>query len=368
MKAISELRSSLNVHFKWNKSRMDCFVKMLLGLFTVRTVNLSEIAVCFRSDAQKDSRYRRLQRFFAYFNVDFCVLARWIFWLFLSEKSTFYIAIDRTNWYFGKQKINVFMLSAVYEGIAIPLLWRLLPKAGNSCGKEQIELLTRFTDLFGKDCIAGVLADREFGSGKLFKWFNQKDIPFYIRIKENSMVRIGKKKLCKAEKLFRQVNCKTSEPFGMKVWVFGQEVNLAGSRSERGELMIVATNRCAKNAIPIYLRRWEIENLFQALKGRGFAFEETHITHLERLEKLVALLAVGFAWAHKVGEWLAEKKPIAMKKFRDSLRPQYSFFRYGLDWIREAISQYSLHPTRLIHAVHLVSITTEIPCFIGVKT
>lgn len=364
MKAISELRNSLNVHFEWNKSRMDCFVKMLLGLFVVRTVNLNEIAVCFRSYAKKDSRYRRLQRFFAYFKVDMCVLARWIFELFLLEKSTFYLAIDRTNWYFGKQKINVFMLSAVYEGIAIPLLWTLLPKAGNSCGREQIELLTRFTDLFGKHCIAGVLADREFGSGKLFNWFNQQNIPFYIRIKEGSLVKIGKKTLCKAEKLFRQVNCKTSEPFGMKVWVFDQEVNLAGSRSERGELMIVATNRSAKNAIPIYLRRWEIETLFQALKSRGFAFEETHMTQLERLEKLVALLAVGFAWAHKVGEWLAEKKPIRMKKFRDSLRPQYSFFHYGLDWIRESISQYSVHPRRLINAVKLISIT-NMPCFIG---
>jgi hypothetical protein len=275
--------------------------------------------------------------------------------------------MDRTNWYFGKQKINVLMLSALYEGIAIPLLWTLLPKAGNSCGKEQIELLTGFVNLFGKSCIAGVLGDREFGSGKLFKWFNQEAIPFYIRIKENSIVRIGKKKLCKAERLFRHIQCKTSEPFGMKIWLFDQEVNLAGSRSERGELMIVATNRLAKNAIPIYLRRWEIENLFQALKGRGFAFEETHITHLDRLEKLVALLAVGFAWAHKVGEWLAEKKPIRLNKFRNSLRPQHSFFRYGLDWIRVSISQYSMHPRRLIHAVSLIRITSENPCFIGIK-
>jgi hypothetical protein len=37
---------------------------------------------------------------------------------------------------------------------------------------------------------------------------------------------------------------------------------------------------------------------------------------LERVEKLVA---VGFCWAHKIGEWKA-----AIKKHKDSRRPQNS--------------------------------------------
>ena len=124
----------------------------------------------------------------------------------------------------------------------------------------------------------------------------------------------------------------------MALDVFGQRVFLAGSRSERGELMIVATNRSPKNAIPIYLRRWEVECLFSALKGRGFRFEETHMTTLERVEKLMAVLAIGFCWAHKVGEWKAiAKKAILIKKHKNSRRPQNSFFRYGFDFIRDAI-------------------------------
>lgn len=35
----------------------------------------------------------------------------------------------------------------------------------------------------------------------------------------------------------------------MAVEVFGQRVFLAGSRSEKGELMIIATNKHPKNAI-----------------------------------------------------------------------------------------------------------------------
>ena len=298
MKAISELTSSLNVHFRWNKARIECFSKMLLGLFTVNTVNLKKIAVAFASDAQLESRYKRLKRFFAYFEMDIICVGLWIFNLYFSNEQKFYLAMDRTNWYFGKSKINIFMLALTYEGVAIPVYWKLLPKAGSSNVKEQKELLAQFINRFDKNRIAGLLADREFGSGKLFKWLKKKNIPFYIRIKEGTLVNISGKKFKTAKKLFNQLEPKTHTYYPMTVWVFGQKIYLAGSRSERGELMIVATNQDPRIAIACYLRRWEIETLFSCLKGRGFHFEETHLTNLDRIEKLMALLAIGVAWAH----------------------------------------------------------------------
>lgn len=51
----------------------------------------------------------------------------------------------------------------------------------------------------------------------------------------------------------------------------------------------------------------------------------------------MALLAIGFVWAHKVGEWIAAIKPIILKQFRRQKRPQYSYFRYGLNFIRKTI-------------------------------
>ena len=67
-------------------------------------------------------------------------------------------------------------------------------------------------------------------------------------------------------------------------------------------------------------------------------FEDTRLTHLDhRIETLIALLSVGVAFAHKVGEWKAAKKPIVLNQHQESKRPQYSYFRYGADMIREAI-------------------------------
>lgn len=336
MKEINELNTMLRDFLPWNKARLDCFAQMLLALFVTRTVNLREIAVAMASKAEIDSRYKRLQRFFRHFRIDYDLIAKFIFNLFFRDKKI-YLTIDRTNWFWGKAKINILTLAIAYEGVAIPIYWCFLNKAGNATANEHCAIISRFISIFGRNCIQGILGDREFATGTLFKYCNKNRMPFYIRIKEGSLVKIKGKKWLKAKKLFLQLNLREKTEFQMTVWIYGQKMYLAGSRSERGELMIVATNQSPKNAIAIYLRRWEIECLFACLKGRGFRFEQTHMVDRARIKKMMALLAIGLCWAHKTGEWRETIKPIRWCKRRKGLRPQNSYIRYGLDFIREII-------------------------------
>ena len=337
MKCISELNRILKQHFTWNKARLDCFTRMLLALFVARTVNLRELAVAMSSNAMVSSRYMRLKRFFWEHHFNYDLIAKLIFNWFFQGKQV-YLTIDRTNWFLGKSKVNVLMLAVAYEGVAIPLFWCLLNKAGNATAAEHRAILARFVRVFGRDCIAGVLGDREFASGKLFRYLNKQKIPFYIRVKEGSQVYIKRRKLCGAKSLFSGLNVKEKTEFQMSVWLYDQKVFLAGSRSERGELMIIATNQMPATAVSIYLRRWEVETLFSCLITKGFRFEDTRLTKRDRLKKLMTLLAIGFCWAHKTGEWQAQRKPIRYCKRRTGeSRPQYSYFRYGLDFIRDII-------------------------------
>lgn len=339
MKYISELSGILSEQLDWHKSRIDCFAQMLLALFMVRSVNLSEIAVAMDGEkASIDSRYKRVYRFFSKFELDFTWVARWIYFLFFNKNQKVYLAIDRTNWYWGKSKINVFMLSVCYEGIAIPLFWRLLNKAGCTTAEEQIELLSRFIKTFGKDSIQGILGDREFPNKALIAWLVEENIPFYLRIKGNVDVCIGKKKFKSAAQLFHHLAPYQQHVFGMKVHVFGQSLYLAGSKNSREDLMIIVTNQPPKNAVACYLRRWEIECLFSALKTKGWRFEDTRVIEPKRIEKLLVLLSLGFVWAHRIGEWKASIKPIPLKKLRNQKRPKNSFFRSGLDHLRDLLT------------------------------
>lgn len=330
MDHIDELIAILNVSFKWNKARITCFAKMLLALLITRTVNLNKIACSMSSNADKASRYRRLQRFFAEVTMDFEMISSFIFRLFFVTNGNWYLTIDRTNWKWGKADINILTLGIAFKGMAIPIYWELLEKRGNSDTAERVALIEKFINRFGKSCIAGLLADREFIGTEWFGWLIKEQIPFWIRVKDNLLTTDSRGRAIKVKALFRHLPLNHELSLYGKRTLLGHQLYVAGLRLVNGDYLIVVTPDYPGTAISKYAYRWEIETLFSCLKGRGFNFEDTHMTDLERLKKLMALLAIAFCWAHKTGEWCHEVKPIKIKAHR---RPAVSLFRYGLDYI-----------------------------------
>lgn len=335
MEQISELRDSLNGYFHWNKARITCFAEMMLALIVIRTVNLKKLANVISSDTEEDSRYRRLQRFFAGFTIDFDMIAGFIFHMFFTPGGKWYLTIDRTNWQWGKADINILTLAIAWKGIAIPIYWELLDKKGNSDTKERKYLIQKFINRFGKNCIAAILADREFVGADWFEWLIKEKIFFYIRIKKNFLTTGSRGGTTTVGALFRDLTPTEERVLYDKREILGQKLYLSALKLWDGELLIVVTNDEPGFAIKTYALRWEIETLFSCLKGRGFNFEDTHIINQDRIKKLFVLLAIAFCWAHKTGEWRHEQKAIKIKKHG---RLAVSFFRYGLDYISDTLT------------------------------
>ncbi|PTN10483.1 hypothetical protein C8N47_101132 [Mangrovibacterium marinum] len=57
-----------------------------------------------------------------------------------------------------------------------PLLFRLLPKFGNSNTNERIELIQRYMHLFGHEALDCLTADREFVGERCIKYLNDNRI------------------------------------------------------------------------------------------------------------------------------------------------------------------------------------------------
>ena len=307
----------------------------MVSLISRQTVNLAHLAPHFASNTKIESNYRRIQSFFKEVEFDYDAVAKWSVEQMLSNKAKFYLALDRTNWQFGNTDINILMLSAVHEGVAIPLYWEMIPHKGNSKSEVRIDLVKRFIQQFGVGCIAGILGDREFIGEKWLKWLDEELIPFVVRVKQNQLTTNSRGLEVDVSSLFYGVKTHEVKRLEGKRKFSGLEVYFAGTRDVNGELLAVVSNsQSIEQLVATYGMRWEIENLFQALKGRGFNFEDTHLKDLNKISKLMALLTVGVVWAHKVGEYKDAKiKPIKRKKHG---RLQYSYFRYGLDMIANA--------------------------------
>lgn len=170
--------------------------EFILALITLRDVNLTGIALVICGNSTVSSGYRRLQRFFAKVEICYDCLAKLIVSIARIEDLKWTLAMDRTNWKFGKLHINILVLSINYKGIGIPILWSMLDNnGGNSNSAQRQNLLGRFIRIFGVHKIGSLLADREFIGDEWFKFLADNNIKFYIRIGSNITIGRSKKRV-----------------------------------------------------------------------------------------------------------------------------------------------------------------------------
>ena len=332
----SELTSVLNTHLKGkvNLARVKLISYFIIALCKVQTVTFEKLANAFDTQANPASSLRRIQRFIASYSLDSDIIARLIFSL-LPKQGKFILSIDRTNWKFGGTDINIFMLGVVYKGVAFPLLFTMLKKQGNSNSQERIDLINRFINLFGKEVIESVVADREFVGERWLDFLNTNHIRYYIRIRNNFKVFLPhKNKEIKAWHLFNRFRVNEFVYYNKIVKINGQACYLSGcklnnSKGKQDFLIIVSFNK-PERAQKDYAKRWQIEMCFKAMKSSGFDIEKTHLQDIQRIEKLVLLIMVAFVWCYKIGIYRNQIKPIVIKKHG---RRAKSIFKYGLDFL-----------------------------------
>lgn len=332
MKHVSELQNTLSHFFDWNKARLNCLVQILQALFTVRTVNLTQIAAAFRTHVKEESSYRRVCRFFTGFSFDMSSIVFLVLRLF-PLNGRYLLILDRTNWKWGKAPINILMLSVAYRGISIPLFWTVLNLEGNSCPEDRISILTRVLEQFGCEKIKALLADREFVGKEWFQFLVAKNIPFVIRIKKNAIVTIGADSIIPVGQLRKWLGSRKVVNCLVNLWGHSFYVSIERKKGAK-EPMIIASNCKFEDPLGMYKRRWEIETLFGCLKSRGFRMEDTHIIDADKIEKLVFVLAIAFCWAYRTGDIRTQKEPTEIKTHG---RKAKSIFREGVDLIRRAI-------------------------------
>lgn len=334
-KAIDALSMRLSAGLALSNSRLETLCLLVIGIASVRTVNLSHICSEMPTQAKMESTYRRLQRFFQFVDLEQDWSARLAVRL-LGLSGSWNLCLDRTNWKIGRQEINVLVLAVATRRFRVPLIWTVLGKAGNSNTQERIALMQRYLGLFGAGSIKYLLADREFIGLEWLTFLNKHSIPFIIRVRSNQCVttKDGTRqslnellRTCRGPRIFAGHFDPTST--GGPLWL-----NFAAKRIRGKELLIVVSNRPAHHALTTYRKRWAIECLFGEAKTRGFNLEDTRLSSAKKLSLLIGLVALAMAWAAKI----ASAKLGARKRPRKSHgRFAKSIFRIGLDEIRRLL-------------------------------
>ena len=335
----AEALSSLIVdHIRLARSRCETLGWLIASILTAGTVSLARLAACIDSSAQIASVHRRLERFFSDVRLNEADVARLVVAALSLAAKPWHLAIDHTNWKFGKTDLNLLVLSVAHGEVCIPLFCRVLDKTGNSNTAERIDLMQIFKATFPDQPVASLTGDREFIGNAWIEWLQHAAIPHFLRLREDMHVFNDSH----APVSLRQhaAHLKTGQRLVLKgCWRVGGSARNASPpvrivilRLKGGELLIIASRSRPQHALKIYRQRWKIETLFAALKTRGFNLEATHMTDPAKLSTLIAILAMAASVAYKTGLWALGRQPRRRKAHG---RPARSVFALGLDALRK---------------------------------
>ena len=336
MHQINLIRRELRQYLPWHGARLAFLAMFLVALFKAKTVNLTELAIVMPSSKAVEANSKRIYRFFRGFEFEQTTITQALVKM-LDIPQPWTLSIDRTNWSFGTFHINILCLGVAYQGIAIPLVWTMLKKRGNSNSEARMDLLDRFIAQFPDVRVKYLTADREFIGTAWFSYLMMSPaIPMLIRIKENFQISSASGKTRKAAKdYFRDLAIGRSRLLSRPRWVCRRRLWVHGTRLPDNQLLLLVTQKRPATPLADYAQRWGIETLFGVFKTRGFCLESTHFRDRKRLSKLIALLSLAVAWALKTGLWLHQQKPIPLKKHGYKAK---SFFRNGFDFLRRIFS------------------------------
>lgn len=292
---ISQICSNFSLHL----ARKETISAILYGMMMLGNVQHQSFAR-FLNIAKPQNAVRRIERFFAQVTLS-CAESALTMVDFLGFKGKFRLCLDRTNWKFGEKNINYLVLSwLINKKVSLPLFAIELDKAGNSNTSERIEILEMFENTFGLDRIEFLLADREFVGDTWFRKLIEWKVPFYIRVKDNSLVPFGDDPI-HLKALFDHL--KPNEYRLIEKEMHGSTVYYAGTRAALGDLVIVVSNQDikAQKILNNYRKRWSIEEMFRKMKTSGFNWEGTHMTISTRLMTLFILMSLATLLVYCMG-------------------------------------------------------------------
>jgi hypothetical protein len=348
---LSDKITTIPGHYK--KSVLKSIELLLSSILLSRTVNFNKLKddlpnVLGNSDLKPESYYKKLIRC-----VETCAPSR--IWIDLLRWAVSHIwgvihtlHIDGTEWNFGSYAIHVLVLTADFQGVAVPVFFKVYRHEGVLSEAVRIAFIKKallYYDLRGKV----LLADREFIGTLWFKFLDIQEIKFIIRLRKkmyksqvnelNIDDELYEKCMKKAFKkgYAQAIICLDNQVFRIEFWK-----NKHYEESIKDPIIFLITNILDKNRIgKKYQQRWKIEHCFKQLKSNGFDIEDIGFKKIHKIQFIITIVIVLYILAVCKG-LICDKKNKSKsktKKYKSGLISRaVSIFRLGLFQLKATIS------------------------------
>ena len=211
------------------------------------------------------------------------------------------------------------MVSIRVGGRALPLSWRVKETQGAIGFAEQREALEAARAMLPEGAKPVLMGDRFYGSPALIAWCREQGWGWRLRLKQDLLVFQDGGETTLAECFARGEHRLT----GIELTAKHVVTNIAMvHEAGHPEPWIIALSEAPSEYRAFdYGLRWGIEAMFSDLKTRGFGIEDSHIQRIDRLDRLVLVMALALYWAVSTGMWDTANKATPDEKNRPKSGP-----------------------------------------------
>jgi hypothetical protein len=334
---------------KEHQTSLKNVLVILCAILVKETVNLNKLknqvgVILGNTDTKAESHYKRLTRFFnedwhqfTLWKVILQVIVKCLLDQLDGRKGGKFLLLDGTSWELGVIRIQLLVLSLVYNGVAIPIFWINLAKKGHSNFNERKRLLQMAACLYDLQGMT-LIADREYIGREWFTWLKEEmGLDWVIRLP----FRDYKQEISQGKKSYSALikRARAGKTVAQPVVIGGQSYQFVAFKNEQAttpeeELVLLLTSLKAnkKRIARIYGLRWHIECMFKNLKSNGFHLEELSLTQPAKLRLLVTMVIAAYVLC--ITEGIKQLRQIPTRTTQEGKQTRYeSIFRKGYSMV-----------------------------------
>lgn len=337
---IDKFRGYYGNYERFGIKNLFIFVGCIIQGKTVNLYNLRDEVgkISKKYQSRSESHYKRLTRFLTHY----CSGDLWSsvlkYGLDLLNKDAILCYLDATEWAIGKFKLHVLVLAIDYNGVAIPIYFKVYNHKGVLSEEERVSFLKSATS-FCKLINSTIIADREFIGDKYFHCFDGLSINFVSRLRKGQYKAnlIGNRSYDQLQKRALKKGKSSSliivNDLKYRLWVVKNATN---DPSE--PLVFILTNTLNKTNIPnLYRLRWKIETLFKHLKTNGYNLEDLRVTNLDKIRLIISMIVLVYILSVLTALEERRKKTVKKKIYHDGRKfDTISIFKQGQSILKQS--------------------------------
>jgi Transposase DDE domain len=297
-----------------NKKQREGLSLLVATMLDVRSANLMDLSASLPRESERiDMRYQWISRLLGNELIDtdrvMAPFASEVLQRAAAHGRRLILIIDQSKANDTQQAIVV---AVRVGGRSLPIAWRVKETEGAIGFSEQKLALETVLALLPEGAKVVLMGDRFYGSPDLIAWCRSKGWDWRLRLKADLLVFEDGGESTVAQCFVRGERMLTD--VGLTAKRVRTNIGMVHEEGHPEPWFIAMSDVPTTAKTFDYGLRWGIEAMFSDFKSRGFGLEDSQLQRVDRMDRLILIMALALYWAVSTGMWAAENAALPVEK------------------------------------------------------